>query len=423
MEEKIYQETISNDYLHETKEIRGTSPAEVKVKAEAQLARWAGREKREKERADLDELKELAEYDTLEAEEFFEKCGNILRANLNAGKKLDWVSLYEDKPFSPFVYKEPIPRYELIAKEMGVPKRSFFSELFVASRKKRRVRLEHEAKQVHDRRLRQYEEEKEAARTAHEKQRAAQAEKLSEYNQSVDQLQLDFEKGHPDAIESFARIVLTNVTYPDAFEVEFDVQYDHTDKLIVINTFLPTPDAIPRTIRFQYHEEEHGITAVEMKQKDFDDFYESVLLQITLSSIHMIFQSVKARHIQWIGFNGRVNNDESKPCVLSCKVSRDGFGFFDLTEISPRECFLSIKGIMVEPLTGLSPVQPTVDIKRIPSLHPETDRISTELNSSKAAAYQPGDFKHLAKEVVADMFDQIENDLININQPQKSKTH
>lgn len=423
MEVKIYQETISNDYLHETKEIRGTSPAEVKVKAEAQLAIWARREKREKERADLDELKELAEYDTLEAEGFFEKCGNILRANLNAGKKLDWVSLYDDKPFSPFVFKEPVPRYAPIAREMGVPKKSFFSELFVASVKKRRVHLEYEAKQVLDRRLRQYEEDKETARTAHAEQRAAQAEKQSEYNRSVDQLQLAFEKGHPDAIESFARIVLTNVTYPDAIEVEFDVQYDQTDRLIVINTILPTPDAIPRTLRVQYHEEEHGITAVEMEQNDFDDFYESVLLQITLSSIHMIFQSVKARHIQWIGFNGRVINDESKPCVLSCKVSRDVFGSFDLAETSPRACFLSIKGVLVEPLTGLSPVQPAVDIKRTPSLHPETDRISTELNVSKVAAYQPGDFKHLAKEVVADMFDQIENDLININQPQKTKTH
>lgn len=430
MNATIYQKKISNDYLGVIEEVKGTNPAEIKVKAETRLARWAGQERRQRERSDLDNLEELAEYDTFQAEEFIEECGNILRANLDAGREFKRVSLYDDKPFPPFVFKEPVPRYERIAKEMVVPKKSFFAELFIPSVKTRRVSLENEAKQVLDQRLQQYEEKKESARLAHEEQRAAYIEEQSEYNKSVDQLQLDFEKSRPGAIESFARIALTKITYPDAIEVEFDTQYNQAEKLIIINCLFPGPVELPRTVRYQYNEEENGITAEEMEQKDFDGFYESVLLQITLSSIHVLFESVNPRYIQWIGFNGwvkgtdRENGGELKTCILTCKVSRDVFDSFELAGTPPGECFSGLKGVMARPLTGLIPVQPFVDIRRTSPLYAETGQVSTELNApAKPASYRPGDFKHLAKEIMADMFDQIENDLINTGQTKKADSH
>lgn len=430
MDATTYQKTISNDKLGVMEEIKGTTLVEIRVKAEKQLARWAGQERRQKERSDLDSLEEMAEYDTIQAEAFIEECGSILQSNLNAGRELEWISLYNDKPFPPFVFKEPVPRYEKIARKIGVPKKNLFAELFLPTVKNRRVNLETEAKQVLDLGLQQYEEKKESARVAHKEQRAAYIEEQSEYNKSVDQLQLDFEKGHPDAIESFIRIALAQITYPDAIKVEFDVQYQQAEKLIIINCIFPGPVELPRTVRYQYNEEEKGITAVEMGQKDFDAFYESVLLQITISSIHILFKLVNSRHIQLVGFNGWVKGadletaGEIKTCILSCKVSRDVFDSFDLAGTPPGECFANLKGRMVRPLTGLIPVQPIVDKRQTVSLYTEIGQVSTKLNAPvKPAPYQPGDFKHLAKEIMADMFDQIENDLVNTGQPQKTDRH
>lgn len=425
MAENIYQKTISNEYLGITEEIKGTYPAEVRIKAEAQLVRWAGRERRRRERDEIQSLSALAEYDSGQAGEFMEECKNILRANLNAGGKLDWVSLYDDRPYPPFVFKEPAPRYDQIAREMGVPKKSFFAELFFPSVKKRRLNLENQAKEAYDTQLRQYEERKEAARTAHEEQRAAYIEEQAEYNRSVDQLQFDFEKGLPEAIESCARIALAGLTYPDSLDLEFDAQYDQAEKLIIVNCAMPAPEEVPRTVKYIYNEEEHGITTVEMEQEEFNDFYESVLLQVTLGSIRVIFDSVPARHVQRVAFNGLVKGvapetgRELMICILTCKVPRDLFDSFDLAKVSPKECFSGLNGLMAAPLTELTPVQPIVNIKRIPPLHSETERISTP----KPEVYKPGDFKHVAKELMADMLDQIEKDLIDLSRPPKGSVH
>lgn len=423
-EKKLYKKDIANRYSGIDEEVKGASPAELKVKAESQQARWAALKKQHKERDELDNLRELAEYDTLRAEEFIEECGNILRANLNAGNKLDWVNLYDDRPYPPFVFNEPVPRYERIAREMGVPRKSFFAELIVPSARSKRVNMEAEAKKEFDRRIKQYEEMKEAARMVHEKERAAYIEEQAEYNRSVDRLQLDYEKGSPEAVGSVARLVLARTVHPYALKVEFDAQYDRAEKLLVVNGILPAPEDIPRTVRHEYNEEEHGITAVEMEQKEFNDFYESLLLQLILSSMHNIFQSVPERHLKKAGFNGYINKADQDSCVLTCKVSREVFDSLDLTKVPPRQSFLSLNGVMAEPLTALTPVQPLANVKATPPLHPETERTSTGGKPAPGPpAYRPGDFKHIARDLVVGLLDQIESDLINIGETKKTDIH
>jgi restriction system protein len=423
-ESKPCQKGIANGYSGMEEELKGASPAELKVKAESQQARLAALKKRQEERDELDNLRELAEYDTHRAGEFIEECGNILRANLNAGNKLDWAGLYDDGPYLPFVFNEPVPRYELIAREMGVPKKSLFAELFVPSAGSKRVNMEAEAKREFDRRLKQYGEMKEAARLVHEKERAAYIERQAEYNRSVDRLQLDYEKGSPEAVESIARLILARTVYPNVLEVAFDAQYDQTEKLLVINCVLPGPEDIPRTVRHEYNEEERGITAVEMDQKDFNDFYESILLQLTLSGMHNIFRSMPERLVKQVGFNGWINKEEQNSCILTCKVSREVFDSLDLAGVPPRQSFSGLNGVMVEPLTALTPVRPLAKVKETPPLYPETGRTSTgEEPAPGPPAYHPGDFKHIAGNLVLDLLNQIESNLLNTGETKKTDIH
>jgi len=421
----IHEKTVSNEYLGVTETIKGAYPAEVGVKAEAQLAMWAGLEKRRKERDAIQSLSTLAEYDSGQAREFLEERENILRANLNACGKLNWVSLYNDEPYPPFVFKEPPPRYDQIAREMGVPQKSFFTELFFPSARKRRLKLEQEAKEVFDDQMRQYEARKEAARTAHEERRDDYVRKQSEYNQSVDQLQFDFEKGLPEAVESCLRIALAGLTHPDIFNLEFDTQYNREEKLAVVNCLMPVPEEAPRTVKYIYNEEEYDIIPVEMEQKEFNNLYESILLQLTLAGIRVAFDAAPARLVRQVAFNGLVKGTvpetggDANICILTCKVSRDRFDSQDLTRCPPAEIFTDLPGVMTPPMTELNPVQPVVDIDRTPPLYSEVEQIL----GAKPETYQPGDFKHIARELVSDMFDQIEKDLIDLGRLPKRVAH
>lgn len=424
MSVKVYQKVISNEYLGVEEEIKGAYPAEIEVKAKVQAARWARREKRQRERENIDFLRELAGYDTRQAVLFIEECKNILRSNLEAGKKLDLVSLYDDKPYPPFVFKEPAPRYKEIAREMGVPQKDLLAELFFPSIKKRRLDLEKKAKETFESRMQQFKESQEAARAAYEEKRAKYIEKQSEYNMSVDQLHLDLEKGLPEAVESSARIALALINCPDIIELTFDARYLPQEKLIIINCVFPHPWEIPRAVRYDYIEEENGITPLEMEQEEFSSFYKNILLQLTLSSIHILFESLDPRHIQQAAFNGLVKGpesggtyngaeSESNCCILTCKVSRELFKSLDLAGASPEECFRAIKGVMEEPLTELTAVRPAVDMKQVPPAGPETGQKQAGNASPGPAAFRPGELTTMARELMADMVEKIETSLAN----------
>lgn len=412
------QKTISNHDPDAPAEIAGTSLFERKLKNEKQAARRARQERQQDQRTETDSLKELAEYDSLLAKNFLQECKNILRDNLAAGK-FNWVSYYKDEPYPPFVFKEPLPRYEQIAKEMGIIRKNPIKEFLLPSVKKRRLQMENEARQTLELKLEQYQKRQDSARAAYETKRKSLIEEQSEYNSLIDQLRLDLEKGRPGAVESFIRAALAVLRYPDALEVVFDARYEQAGRLIVVEAVFPTPLEIPRVVRYQYDQEEHGIVAVKMNEKEFANFYEEILLQLSLSAIHLIFESTRDRQIQQVGYNGRVGEtapetdlEELNPCILTCKVSRDIFSSVNLTSVSSREAFLRFNGISSGPLAELKPIQPIQVLPKNLSHDPDLDP-SPDMNTSTAdpKPYQPGDIENIAKELMLDLLDQIENNL------------
>ncbi len=410
--------------------ISGTTPAELKVKSESVLLRLNERAKRLTERERLEHLKELAEYDTRQVRLFFEECRFILKNNFGKEDKLNWVSLYDDRPYPPFVFEEAPPRYKQVAKETGVPPRDTLRELLFPAVKKRRVNMEKEAEGIYAEKLRDYEESKESARSTHEVDRAAFLAGLKEYNQTVEQLQLDVERSVPGAVESFARIALIKLRYPETINVDFDAVYEPSDKLLVINCNLPGPLEIPGIVRYQYNKEQNGITAVAMDRDKYNDFYESTLLQIALSSVHIIFKSAPERTIGSVVFNGWVNTGETSTvgmtsiCVLTCKIARDAFEAVDFINIPPKECFRRLNGSMREPLSKLTPVEPYAGIGRAVSTISNYEQSSTNAETpNKPEDYKPGDFKDLTRGLVSDMLGQIESEISKAINERKDNIH
>jgi hypothetical protein len=79
---------------------------------------------------------------------------------------------------------------------------------------------------------------------------------------------------------------------------------------------------------------------------------------------------------------------------------------------------------MAEPLTALTPVRPLTSVRETPPLYPETGRTSTGGGAAPGPPdYRPGDFKHIAGDLVVDLLDQIENNLINTGETKKTGIH
>jgi restriction system protein len=258
--------------------------------------------------------------------------------------------------------------------------------------------------------MRIYNAEKASAQTSYEAQRAAFLNEQSEFNRSVDQLQMDVEKGSPSAVASLANIALAYLEMPDEIELDFDIQYHAQEKLVVLSGILPGLHAVPRAIRYEYHGEENRITPVEMDKASFDNYYESTLLQITFSVVHSIFTAIPDRQIHTVVFNGLIGDGES--CILTCKVSRELFDSIDLGRNALNESFQAMQGIMVKPLAGLTPVEPLIGPASTASQSPSTAGVISQPDGPhQPAAYQPGEIKNAANNLLIDLLDQIEKDL------------
>lgn len=391
---------------------------EAHIRAQKERIRQERLEKIQQERVKLDDLKQLAQFESRQAELFIEGCKNILKDNLAADHKAEWASLYNDIPYPPFVYKNPAPRYNQIAREKGVPPKSTFSELLSPAVKKERLQKENDANNAYNLMLKQYEEEKEAQRAAHEKERAAYLNAQMEYNNAVERLQLDYEKGDPAAIQSIARIVLNGILRPDLVRVYFDAVYQPAEKLLVIDALLPSYYDLPRALSYQYSKGAGEITPIEMSDQEFDAFYLDLILQIALSAMDTIFKAIPARHVQGVGFNGLIENDkieknlDTKSCIMTCKAARNDFTALDLARNSYSENFFKLKGQLAKSLSGDDTV-PSMIITEPASGHDESDgNTDNSKTGTIPPEYKPGEFKQVTSKIVEEMLEDIEKNLL-----------
>ena len=301
MDDKIQQADQAD-----VEEILVETIPEAHIRAQRERARQERLKKIQQERENLADLKQLAQFENIQAELFIEGCKNVLRDNLAAGPEAEWAALYNDTPYPPYIFKE----------------------------------------------------EKESQSAAHEKDRDAYMAAQSEYNSTVDQLLLDYEKGHPAAIQSFARIVLGGITLPDLVTVYFDAVYQPAEKLLVIDAALPPYYDLPRAVSHQYDKEAGEVVPIKMSEQEFDDFYRDFIQQIALIAMDTIFKAIPARHVQQVGFNGLVENDkiedtlDTKSCIMTCRASRNDFAALKLKQDTPAANFLKLNGQLAKSLSG-----------------------------------------------------------------------
>ncbi len=453
-----YRKTVRNEYLGVSKVIRAMTRRELDWLVEAQLAKWQEQEarKQQQKRKDADRerarqhaenLRLQAEEDTRAAQENIERFRTILTRSLGVNLALDWEQFLDRRTMPPFRFSQVKPdrdqiRLQILGPKPGerlvaspIPEQPSFLEFFLPFLRKRRLKREAEAAEVYERekkrarveflkRLKEYESrEKEVvesynlairtynAQLKHEQERYIRERdqfhvKQEAHNSAVLDFRSRYESGSPEAVERYMQMVLERSSYPEPIAGEPDARFDEASNTLIVSFWLPAPADIPKVVEHKYVVSRKEINAVEMKQKEFEAFYDDVIYQIALRTFSEVFVADAAQRVEAVVFNGWVRGIDRKTgnpftsCVLSCEASRKQYVELDLAHVSPKECIRGLKGITAGPLVMHAPVKPIMELKRDDDRFVESKEVLDQVRpEDNLAAMAWEDFEHLVREL------------------------
>lgn len=212
--------------------------------------------------------------------------------------------------------------------------------------------------------------------------------------------------GETDSIIDYCDMVLANSQYPDNFPREWEFDYNAESKMLLVDYSLPGPECIPSLKEVKYQSTKDEVKEIFLSDKESNSLFDSALYQITLRTLHELFEADTVGALDAIVFNGYVRALEKASgnyvtsCVLSVKASKEEFLAFNLKNVDPKACFKALKGVGSAKLYGITPIPPIAridkDDRRFIDSH--TQAIAVD-ESTNLAAMDWEDFEHLIREI------------------------
>ncbi len=407
-----YQMQVSNPYLGKVAIIKGMTKAEVQMKANQQLVTWSEQEVKKREQYRLLDLKSQAEQDSRDAQERIAALSELLRRGLRGHRRFEWNSLKNHRPYPPFQFSEPPPDYGQVAQMLRVPTAKPTLEALFSGVKKKREALELEANNRFHMLSAQYEARKAEALRQYEGKRLAYERERAQQNASVDEKRQRFEEGDAEVVTWLLKgIVERDLEFPEGYGKDVEAAFERASGTAVITMQLPNPVEVPRIIGYKFVTSRKTIEPGEMKQKEFDALYDSIIQQITLLSIHRIFQEAYTPALNSVVFNGwvtgvdRSTGNEFTSCILSVRAEREAFQHINLGRVDPKECIRNLKGLVAGPLAQLAPVRPIMELDTNDRRFVESREVLANLNATdNLATMDWEDFEHLVRDLFSKVF-------------------
>ncbi|MBI3195334.1 MAG: restriction endonuclease [Ignavibacteriae bacterium] len=445
----MWQIELTHPGLNKYRLIRGTDKYVVEQKAVAQRAAWeemwSKRVEKEVRALSKQSMLEEAQLRTKEAIEAIDELENILHHTMGVDDTIKWESLKDISIFSkprpqlsnleppppkreefPFAPKETEPQYN---PDIG------FLDKIITSRKENKIKAAQELFETDFKRwenrkeevLKKNAESEKEYQKKHElwqteflrQQQFWQAEeqafiiKQRETNEAIDKRREQYLNKNPDAILDYCELVLSNSQYPDYFPKEFDLDYNPKTKIIIVEYSLPSMDVMPTLKEVKYVQSRDELVESYLSESTVNKFYDSLIYQITLRTIHELYEADAVNALDSIVFNGWVESIDKATgkqvdaCILSVQANRAEFLSVNLASVDPKLCFKNLKGVGSSKLHSLTPIAPVLSIsrddKRFVSSYEVTDKLD---ESNNLAAMDWEDFEHLIREIFEKEFAQ-----------------
>ena len=261
-------------------------------------------------------------------------------------------------------------------------------------------------KEEHQQKLQELEAEHKAAVEAWEEERAEYLRERYETNAAIDGKKAQYIAGDPDAIFDYCDMVLSNSEYPGYFPQSYELNYNPSNKTLIVDYQLPSKESIPKVKEVKYVQSRDEFDEKHISNTQLNKLYDSLLYQITLRTVHELYEADKAEALDAIVFNGYVQSidpatgQESTACVLSFQASKDEFMVINLAHVDPKACFKKLKGVGSSKLHSMTPIAPIQMISREDSRFTEAYAVVDSVQEGdNLAAMDWEDFEHLIREL------------------------
>lgn len=367
--------------------------ASERAYAQAARASEAERKRLEKEAADAHVAAQLAEVEQLNVElsEHYQELDGLLAATLDVDDFVDLESLREQAVHPPFPREDlrvpiaatvipdpPLPvklapapvtgmfgRKQKEAAALAAVEQQYANDYWAwkaasDSLPERRAEAQRQHEAAEQNRLSAL-----AAETAkYEAECAARDAEVALKNQALDALIAGLGYGTVDAVQEYVGIVLANSVYPEWFPVTHEAEFDPATAELTLRVDLPAPDVVPSIRCYKYTKASDEITPVQATQKDTKDRYAAVVHNVTLRSLHEVFEADRRGLIKSIAVEVGVDSTDpatGRPARISLAAvatSRDRFAELDLSNVVPAATLAHLGAVVSKNPHGLVGIDP-----------------------------------------------------------------
>jgi restriction system protein len=441
----VWRKTIYHQELKASRVVRGETQAEVDFRVQLQVDAWdqrwraiqqlaAKREQKQKSALAGASKKELALQRTREAEAELAVLGRILRDGIEIDHVVDWSSLRSQSPFSvpppQSLLAEPMPAPAVARNLTFEPTLGFWDKL-IPSLRARKTALAMQktlaAQEAFQNQGRQWEERKrqieESNKKKHgfyltsvkkwEKEKSSYEQMQEQQNRKVDSWRAGYLQKKADVLIDYWELVLSRSEYPDSFPKSLSLDYLPESRVLILEYHLPDISSLPTLKELKYIATRDQFQEVRVSDAWLNRTYDDVLYQITLRTIHELFQSDSVDALGAVVFNGWVNSidrstgQEVNACVLSVQVAKAEFTQINLANVEPKACFRKLKGVSGSRLVSLNAVKPVLQMNREDKRFVPSYQVAAELDDSvNLAAMDWLDFENLIREIFEKEFSQ-----------------
>jgi restriction system protein len=230
------------------------------------------------------------------------------------------------------------------------------------------------------------------------------------HNASVEKFFKEFEQGDPQAIIDFFTYVLEASLYPENFPQRAKLAFIPESKQLVVEYDLPAFSVIPEIGLYKYIKTKDEAISSPRPLAQRKSLYSSLIAQITIRTIHELFEADRAKHLETIVFNGYVDSIDRgtgkhlRECLATVRVVRDIFLDFDLSRVDPIACLKVLNASVSKVPEELAPVKPVLEFSMVdPRFIEETDVISSLDTRPNLMELKPSDFEAL----IANLFEKM----------------
>lgn len=421
---------MSHEGLKEHKVISAPDKHMLDNKINLQKSKWQDKWAIVSIRQELDQEKEAnleeANRQTEEAKKTLKDMENILLDSLKVTSAINWEKLKKKETFPKQMPTKPyaqVKRNYPKKPTKEVPTFSFMEKMFKLKKEQKIKEDEDKYSAV----LANWEKDKESIDQHnhqldldYEKQLKAWENEVSQWeaekkefldqqdalNAGIEQQKKKYLSKDPAAIYEYFDIVLNSSKYPESFPNNFEIEYNPDNKMLIVEYELPSQKVIPTIREVKYIATRKELKEILMPKNQINGMYDEIIYKITLRTLHELLESDMVNAIDTISFNGWVKSinkatgKEENNCILSIQAKKEEFVNIDISNVDPKTCFKSLKGVASSKLRTLTPVQPILQISREDKRFVDSYEVEDKIdNSTNLAAMNWEDFEHLVREL------------------------